>query len=692
MAQALQELGLQLGYNSAESDLIHDFYVPCLDVSSRYDRAVGYFRSSIYSLVGVAVSDFALRGGRMRVVCSPSLAPEDIEALGAQSRQQDEVLSNSLTREIESVLAHPENVPVVELLATLLQAGTLELKVAYRPDATGIFHEKLGLFHSPTDSLTFSGSANETFSAWDPSANHEGIETFGSWDEGDSRRVTRHIEYFDNLWNDRIGRLTVRSLPDVPAETLSRFANSAGVEVAVEKARSHLDRVARLNRRNRRQLQAHQLHAVESWLQCQRGIIDHVTGAGKTLSALEVARRWLESSNRNCVIVLVPGDLLSQQWMQELRTELGDLSPSLLMVGGSLGNEKWRDRLSAFTSPSPAGPRVVVATVASASKEDFVTRVSAGPHLLVVADEVHSVGSPAARSIMSIDAGGRLGLSATPERFHDAEGTQRIFDYFGPILPPPFGIPEALAAGRLVPYDYHVRTVLLDADEAQDYEQLTKKITVLQARINQGADSSLESGLEMLRIRRARVVKKARNKVATACDLLAREYSDGQKWLLYCEDSDQLNEVTGRLVSQGLQVLEYHTQMLGDAPATLRSFQRYGGVLVSIRCLDQGVDIPTIDHALILASSTNPRQFIQRRGRVLRSTAGKYSADIYDLLVCKSSEAGELVLNRDLDRARVFASTARNAACRFKLDELQAALEDVGIEFENEQEDESFGA
>lgn len=688
MAKSLEDLGLALGYNSAESDLVSDFYVPCLEVSTRYDRAVGYFRSTIYNLIGVAISDFVLRGGKIRLVCSPSLEAQDRQAI-EETSAAEATLGEALSREIKRVLERPENVPVVELLATLLAAGSLDMQVAYRPGASGIFHEKLGIFCTETEVLTFSGSANETYSAWDPSVNHEGFETFGSWDASDSRRTTRHVSYFNNLWGDSLDGLCVRPLPDVPRETLKRFENSAGVEAALEKARLHLQRVGRQANTRRRTLQRHQMTVVDNWWTQRRGIINHVTGAGKTLSALAIVRRWLEGDSRASAIVVAPGDLLTQQWVQEIRREMGDLQPKVLVAGGSLGNNRWRQRLASFVAPAPIGPRVVVATLDSAATEDFVTRASGGRKLLLVGDEVHSFGSRTLRNVLAIDAGGRLGLSATPERYGDPDGTAAIFGYFGETLPPPFGIPEALRAGRLVPYDYHVRTVLLTEDEAQRYDALSRKIAALSAHaLRENGESD---ALEMLRIKRSRIVKKAEAKTSHACEIVGHEHESGDRWLVYCEDGQQLREVTDGLVSQGLNVFEYHTKMIGDQQATLRSFHRNGGVLVSIRCLDQGIDIPTVDHALILASSTNPRQFVQRRGRVLRSAPGKYSADIYDLLVCLQTEQGEKVLNRDLERARIFAASARNEQCRYKLDELASAKEAADVEFETAQEEDSVG-
>lgn len=682
MAESLEELGLALGYNSAEADLVSDFYLPCLEIATRYDRAVGYFRSSIYLLVGVALSDFALRGGQMRLICSPGFTAADRSAL--ETASSEEVASEAVRREIEGILSRPENLPVLELLATLVAYGSLHVQVSYRPKQIGIFHEKLGIFFTAKDQLSFTGSTNETFMAWDPGGNHEGFETFGTWDPADVRRVTRHVRYFQSLWDDEVTGLRTIPLPDAPRELLDKYANVAGIEAAVENARQHLRRLGRTRAAPRRILQAHQLEVAKNWWAEQRGIIDHVTGSGKTVSALDVLRGWMDSDRSRCAIVLVPSDLLSRQWFREIERELADMAPKVLIVGGVLSHSSWKESVSAFTVGATIGPRIIVATIQSAASGDFTSRIVQGAHLLVVADEVHRVGSPNHRRILDVVAGGRLGLSATPSREHDPRGTAAIFNYFGPVLEPHFGIPEAQKAGRLVPYDYFIDTVVLDDDEDGRYAELTRRITELRARIGDSPTDEDSRRLDLLCIQRARIVKKASAKTPYAVQLLKEDVVAGDRWLVYCEDSEQLNDVRDGLRSVGIDVLEYHTQMAGDPPATLRSFERHGGVLVSIRCLDEGVDIPLVDHALIVASSTNSREYIQRRGRVLRTAPGKYSASVYDVLVARSTHQGPEVLNRDLERARQFALNARNKSAQFKLDALQSAHEDSYVQFEDD--------
>jgi superfamily II DNA or RNA helicase len=134
----------------------------------------------------------------------------------------------------------------------------------------------------------------------------------------------------------------------------------------------------------------------------------------------------------------------------------------------------------------------------------------------------------------------------------------------------------------------------------------------------------------------------------------------------------------GALASVGLHPMEYHSSMCGDRQSALEWFMTVGGILVSIKCLDEGIDIPMVDHALILASSQNPRQFIQRRGRVLRKTKGKSIAVIYDAIVVPLSLEDEpdqyALLKSELLRAIEFANSALNLSAGVELRGIAARL------------------
>src|SRR5205823_227038 len=128
---------------------------------------------------------------------------------------------------------------------------------------------------------------------------------------------------------------------------------------------------------------------------------------------------------------------------------MGSDNVAVLVAGAGSGPKDWEPVLSDFTrSLEGLGPRVTVATMQTGCSPAFLKKVVVGSHLLVVADEVHRIGSPGHRGILGLDAGGRLGLSATPERFGDALGTSAIYEYFGNALEPPFGLSEAIRAGR----------------------------------------------------------------------------------------------------------------------------------------------------------------------------------------------------------------------------------------------------
>jgi superfamily II DNA or RNA helicase len=312
-------------------------------------------------------------------------------------------------------------------------------------------------------------------------------------------------------------------------------------------------------------------------------------------------------------------------------------------------------------------PRLVIATMQTACSEQFKRGVISGPHLLVVADEVHRTGAAGMQRCLPADAGARLGLSATPERAGDSDGTGRIFDYFGDLLQPAFTLRDAIRARRLTPYVYYPQAVSLTADEEEEWVEQTTRIRRVYAQ-NASAIQRGEShvGLQLMLINRARIAKQAAHKTLTATRIVTENVEPGQHWLVYCDDQKQLGTIRQALLQAGVDALEYHSSMVGDRSATLDRYRRQGGVLVSIRCLDEGVDIPEITHAVIVASSRNPREFIQRRGRVLRRSSGKTEAFVYDLLVLPESADGDneldgLVLG-ELARAFQFAQDARNPA------------------------------
>jgi superfamily II DNA or RNA helicase len=376
-----------------------------------------------------------------------------------------------------------------------------------------------------------------------------------------------------------------------------------------------------------------------------------------------------------------------EQWKKEVEEEIEDV---ICLLAGA-GNTSWKKggRLQAFTSGVSDERRVVISTMKTASSQDFLDQITDCSMLMLVADEVHQIGSPENSKALNIEANKRLGLSATPKRYGDPEGTQKIYNYFGPVLPPIISLYDAIQSGRLINYEYFPHPINLTAEEADNWREKSKEIRrEIAISNNDDGPFRLSAKAKMLLIQRSRIAKKSAVKISLAVRVIAGEYSLGDKWLIYCEDKDQLNKVSVSLRALGFNPLEYYSDMSGDHKETLKVFEALGGILVSIKCLDEGVDIPSISHALILASSQNPRQFIQRRGRVLRSHPSKVLAKIHDAIVVPTSIEDEpdqfALLQSELERAYEFSEHAINKSAGF---ELELIARKLGINLNNKTED-----
>jgi superfamily II DNA or RNA helicase len=300
---------------------------------------------------------------------------------------------------------------------------------------------------------------------------------------------------------------------------------------------------------------------------------------------------------------------------------------------------------------------------------------------LFVGDEAHGLGALAFQKALNPKAMFRLGLSATPDRYFDEVGTATLLVYFSGTCFE-FDTKRALTwvdplSGQtpLCPYEYHPIFVELSKDESEAYRKLSERISKLQ----HSKDEEALSRLEKLLFERAGVLKKAHQKLkstATLLDALGPEIKD---CLIYCNDFEQLLSVAEILQNRGVTFQkitgeegsspERRFDMKSEREWILENFAKgESQVLLAIKCLDEGVDIPSARIGIILASSGNPREFIQRRGRLMRRFPGKTKANIYDFLVAPSSKPDrpaslqELeIFRRELKRTDEFSGDALNS-------------------------------
>ena len=638
----LKNIEFKESYNKAEHDIANDFYIPAMSRSSVYDRLSGYFGSTIYIIAWSALKSFVSNGGRMRLVCSPCLSENDIEAIQkGQLALSNEVVKESLAKEIAYILSDEELKKPFEVLSWLISQEILEIKIAYGTKVSNIkrlFHDKVGIFHDTEGSaIMFRGSLNETFKGLSNDGNFESIDVFTNWQNNeDNKRIESAQSYFDKIWSNTIPNLTVTTIPPEIKSIITKHTPTSSWETLIDEIEVVIDRAKSWKAEDKggRTPRRHQIEALDNWVNNNhRGILEHATGSGKTYTCLCAIRRAI--NEQKTILIFVPSSDLLTQWYEEVKETFKDLNKRILLCGG--GNSQWRksELLKFMTSPVEDIPKITIASMDTASMTNFISNVNQGDHLFVVADEVHRLGSPQRRKIFSLESGYRLGVSATPRRYGDPIGTEAIFNYFGGIIPPVFSLEDAIKAGVLTPYFYSPKVVSLAPHEQEEWNDVSKKIRERMARLDEKTTFQSDSYLQSLLLKRARIIKKAENKIALALEILKQKYKRGDRWIVYCEDINQLNQVVETLSLKAPEVdtMEYYANMDGDREATLDLFTKEGGVVVSIKCLDEGVDIPATTHAIILASSKNPREFIQRRGRVLRRSVGKHYAWIYDAIV-----------------------------------------------------------
>lgn len=680
----LADLTIDISYRSDEGNVVRDFYVPCLSRSRLYRRAAGYFTSNGLALAAKGLAHLIKSGGKVQLVVSPNLSEADIEAMHSGYKSRDAVLEDAARRSLESA----ENELVrdrLSALAWLISAGVLDIKLAFRVDPEtkrirrGIYHEKIGIFSdSRANHVAFTGSQNETEGGL--VENFESIDAYCSWLDAQGR-IPRKIKAFEDLWSDETKGLSVIPFNEVSRDVLNRFKTVSPPEVDLEELGPITTGKSKRQERRGPKVPAsiiireYQKQAIKSWLANNGiGIFEMATGTGKTITALAGTAKLYEGIDLQALIVVCPYKHLVKQWAKEC--EKFGLSPLLAFEA----RHSWFDELTTSLSDLTRDPKAflcVITTNATFASDAFQQRLRYFPaKTCFIADEVHNLGASQLSDVLPENIKLRLGLSATPERWFDVEGTDRLKKYFGPILDPRLGIREAIQLKALTPYRYYPILIELSDSEREEYLELSTRIARLFAVVGGDID---DIGLSSLLIRRARLVGTAVNKLV-ALRQLAIQKKDKSHMLFYCGDGSvesdvddairrQVDEVTRILGAEiGLRVAKYTAETETDERDTLREDLDAGRLqaLVAIKCLDEGVDIPSVRTAVILASSTNPRQFVQRRGRVLRRFPGKEFAEIYDMIVVPpkeacASESERSLLRKELRRFAEFADTALNA-------------------------------
>jgi DNA phosphorothioation system restriction enzyme len=418
-------------------------------------------------------------------------------------------------------------------------------------------------------------------------------------------------------------------------------------------------------------LRDYQQQAIVNWFKNKgRGTLKMATGSGKTITALAIATELYQQIDLEVLLVICPFRHLVIQW-ENIAQEF-NLKPILAFNNSANWHSEFSSQLYDIQQKKQKF-LTIITTNSTFITQRFQSQLAFFPEkTLIVGDEAHNLGSPRLRACLPKSIGLRLALSATPERHFDEDGTDFLIDYFGQVLAPEFTLEKAIVKQALVRYNYYPILVELTSFERDKYAQLTRRIGWAL-----GEKNNLENNpyLKSLLLKRARLIATAENKL-TALKSLIQTKSTMKAALFYCGDG---------YTNQNERQLEAVTRILGkelnyrvntytaDTPLEERERikqQLITGELqgiVAIRCLDEGIDIPMIQNAVILASGSNPRQFIQRRGRILRPYPQKREANLFDMIVTPPILEGELweierhLIKKELRRFTEFAKLANNA-------------------------------
>lgn len=659
-------------YDSDTVDVLNEFYRPLLRHAVRYDRAVGYFSSSTLRSCADELKDFIRNDGRIRFVVGCLISQNDIEALRQQGLSEDEAerafLRTILLEQLEAL--EESDIKSAQTFAKLVASGVVELKFALR--SHGIYHEKIGLFEDADGlKVAFIGSMNETESALTQGLNHESFSVYQSVEPMFYAAYGAELERrFEDLWsgrtkNTRILTLDYDSLDRIKALAAQTPKMSEPETFAVaEKLPSRFD------------LRPYQVDAIKAWQeQGYKGILAMATGTGKTLTAIDAVKRVKAKIPGAAVVITVPYQNLAVQWMDALQEQ------GLETIGVFDSYTNWYDRVrTQFSAASydDTVPMACLVCVNASFKDDRfqglleLLKDAKQVHHLLVVDECHHFNRPEHIKKLPEHFSLRLGLSATPyDQFSDEESGRHLVRYFGEIAYE-FTLGRAIEQGFLTKYRYHVIPCQLDIDETERYAQLTHEIIKIAGSDEKFSPETLIKVQPKL-LARARIVGAARDKLSQLEAHLKRTGRTPYT-LFYCGDGkiDDDGEVARQveLVSQLLHRLGWRTsritaeEKLSTREQLLERLRdRSIDAVISIKVLDEGIDVPACQSAYLLASQSSNRQWIQRRGRVLRLSKGKHLADIYDFLVLSStSDAASFksLANKEFRRAYQFAKDAVN--------------------------------
>ncbi|WP_439484108.1 DEAD/DEAH box helicase family protein [Cyclobacterium plantarum] len=704
---------LDRDYKTGSENEPLQFYLDGLANSNEFSLLLGFFSSAAINLLSVGFATFISKGGKMRMVINHLLSSKDKEAISRVEDNPNEIRVFDLTDVVSLGRVLDEyDTHFFECLAYLIFEKRIEIKVIKPKNGKGIAHYKSGVFDDGQDSVGYKASCNFTY--YGLSENIEELEAFLSWENGRSNKlIKRQLKLIDDYFTekdedveyisvreievvlkDRFGKKDINELL-VQEEQLLRKKQSLISNPKLKKTITKLFSEIEIIRRTPKfpyseGPREYQINAYNSWeANNYKGMFAMATGTGKTITSLNCLLNEYKKTGVYRAIITVPTTALVEQW----KKECAKFNFKNIITVSS--KENWDKNLAFFNTASKLidTSYIVIVTYASLPRPKFQSYFKQLPKdTILIADETHNLGSQRLlRLLPNIHLEKRIGLSATPHRKFDETGNQAIQEFFNDEPPyiVSYSMEEALKIGWLCKYTYHSHIVKLTDPEMEKYKELSLQLLRMGLFDKETGNFRSTPEIEKKLLERKRIIHKAANKLEAFKAILRSEF-DQRKNLKYTlvyvpegveskfdetdfsvetENENRLINKYTRAVSQtdDSVMVKQFTANSSNREEILKNFEQSNiHVLTSMKCLDEGVDVPRSELAIFCASTGNPRQFIQRRGRVLRLHKDKIHATIHDLVVVpevsdeSTFEMEKGLVKKELERVVDFANLAMN--------------------------------
>lgn len=719
-----------------------EFFSECLRNSKRFDFFLGFFSSSAIRLLSSSFATFIHKGGKVRLIINNILSQEDKNAIyNGENGFVNGIFDTQNLKELRDTLSKRDQ-HFFECLSWMIAHDKIEFKIIKPKDSVGISHAKEGVFYDDTDMVSFTGSCNfsksaivdniesiSTFCSWDLGPSWANVSDTRSSFEKTFSMENENVEYLQV--SDIITQITeifgqkemmdllkqeqelindeLDGYADIPKNKRIRQILTKAKRLADEVIAEELDEIDTPHFPFPQGPRDYQKVAFENWKNNgQKGLFAMATGTGKTITALNCLLEIYNKCGYYKAIILVPTIALVEQWEEECRKFSFNKIIKVCSKTKDWKNQVGQIRMMEITENNSRLSYIVIATYASFAKPATFNELNkfSRKQVLLIADEAHNLGSnQLVLRLPDVKYLRRIGLSATPERQYDDSGNQKLTDFFNCLNGYTFeySMDAAIKSGALCRYYYYPHIVRLTDDEMTEYVELSEKI----ANIIKFEDRESQEILKKLLLKRKRIIHKATNKKSVFKDIVNQQLSQNgnlQYTLVYVPEGNKLDDEDADFFdnidiindeAESQHLIDQYTKIISDSDphVTVRQFTSCSEnrdallddfakgniqVLTSMKCLDEGVDVPRSEFAIFCSSTGNPRQFIQRRGRVLRTHKDKHMATIHDLIVipdnCFQKESYNLernLVDSELKRVRKFALLSEN------LNDTDRELEDV---------------